>query len=146
MPMPCKPLYIAAFIALATATTTVTAQTTAPGVVRITIDSTKDRVAISPYIYGVNQHAKRAPARPLTRIGGNRWTAYNWETNASNAGADWHHQSDDFLSKSEQPGEAVRVNLDAAAKNRQAIIVTVPICGYVSADKRADGDVKQSPD
>jgi hypothetical protein len=117
-----------------------------PSVVHITIDASKDRVSISPYIYGANQHAKRASEHPLTRIGGNRWTAYNWETNASNAGADWHHQNDDFLSKSHEPGEAVRVNLDSAGRHRQAIIVTVPTCGYVSADKAADGDVNQTVD
>src|SRR5262245_17892993 len=115
-------------------------------VVHITIDSSKDRIPISPYIYGSNQHARLAASRPLTRIGGNRWTAYNWENNASNAGSDWHHQNDDHLSKSNEPGEAVRVNLGQAAKNHQAIIVTVPTCGYVSADKAADGDVNQTPD
>src|SRR3954468_14047212 len=56
--------------------------TTAPSVVHITIDSSKDRVPISPYIYGANQHAQRIADHPLTRIGGNRWTAYNWENNA----------------------------------------------------------------
>ena len=123
-----------------------TATTAAPSVVHISIDSSKDRVPISLYIYGANQHAKHAADHPLTRIGGNRWTAYSWENNASNAGSDWHHQNDDFLSKSNEPGEAVRVNLEAAAKNHQAIIVTVPTCGYVSADKGPEGDVNQTPD
>jgi hypothetical protein len=143
------PFFAAILTILVTATFAepTTAPATQPAkIVHITIDSSKDRIAISPYIYGVNQHAKHADRHPLTRIGGNRWTAYNWENNASNAGADWHHQSDDFLSKSDMPGEAVRVNLEAAARNKRAIIVTVPTCGYVSADKNADGDVNQTPD
>ena len=32
----------------------------------------------------------------LRRMGGNRQTVYNWELNASNAGNDWKHQSDDW--------------------------------------------------
>lgn len=117
-----------------------------PKVVHFTVDSSSGKHPISPYIYGMNQHAKSAGSRPLTRIGGNRWTAYNWENNASNAGSDWHHQSDDFMSKSDVPGEPVRLVLEQAAKNQQALVVTVPICGYVSADKGPEGDVNQTPD
>ncbi|MBC8106590.1 MAG: endoglucanase A [Anaerolineae bacterium] len=119
---------------------------TKPTVVRFAIDSSADVRPISPYIYGMNQHAKTVSSRPLTRIGGNRWTAYNWENNASNAGSDWHHQSDDFMSKSDVPGEPVRLVLEQAAKNKQALVVTVPIGGYVSADKGPEGDVNQTPD
>ena len=50
---------------------------TQPAVVHFTIDTSRDKHAISPYIYGMNQHAKTASSRPLTRIGGSRWTAYN---------------------------------------------------------------------
>ena len=56
--------------------------------------------AISPYIYGVNNAntsgvypTGTASALPsnltFDRLGGNRLTAYNWETNASNAGSDF---------------------------------------------------------
>lgn len=31
------------------------------------------------------------------RAGGNRYSAYNWETNASNAGADWKNISDGYF-------------------------------------------------
>jgi hypothetical protein len=110
--------------------------------VRIVVDTAKEAHAISPYIYGMNSGANKP--RPLNRLGGNRWSAYNWENNASNAGNDWHNQSDGFLCESDTPGEAVRPALAAAAKNHQALIVTVPMCGYVSADKKADGDVNQT--
>ncbi|MGB6670422.1 MAG: fibronectin type III domain-containing protein, partial [Candidatus Acidiferrum sp.] len=46
---------------------------------------------ISPYIYGINFYSGITDAPPLLtfdRDGGNRWTAYNWITNASNAGSD----------------------------------------------------------
>ena len=52
--------------------------------------SPASRHPISPYIYGTSQGdwAGRSRRLRLGRLGGNRWTAYNWETNASNAGAD----------------------------------------------------------
>ena len=118
----------------------------APKQVNFTVDTARDVHPISRYVYGTNAHDKAGNARPANRLGGNRWTAYNWETNASNAGADWHHQSDGFLSESDVPGAAVRPAIEAAAKSGAALIVTVPMAGYVSADKKADGDVNQTPD
>ena len=106
------------------------------------------RHEISPYVYGHN-HAdpKTAGWTPtLTRSGGNRLTAYNWETNASNAGADWHHQNDNLLGRTDTPGEAVRATVAAAAEIGAACVVTVPLIGYVAADKKGGGDVKQTPD
>ena len=100
---------------------------------------------ISPWIYGTNQPANDPPSRyTFIRQGGNRMTAYNWENNASNAGADWHHQNDAFLSESDVPGETVRVAAAKALANGQTFIATVPIGDYVAADKRGDGDVKGS--
>src|SRR3954462_13635937 len=110
--------------------------------VHFTVDTGRDVHEISPYIYGTNIGAPRATCN---RVGGNRWTAYNWETNASNAGSDWHHQNDDFLSKSHEPGAPVRDAIEAAAKDHQALIIPVPTAGYVSADANADGDVNRPP-
>src|SRR5262245_20575209 len=64
--------------------------------VTITINPEANRTAISPFIYGTNQDltGARVTAR---RFGGNRTTGYNWENNASNAGNDYLHQSDNFL-------------------------------------------------
>lgn len=104
--------------------------------------------AISPYVYGTNPADWKTWSRHLTlgRWGGNRITAYNWETNASNAGSDWNHQNDALLSNTDKPGEAVRTNLAAAFDAGAAYVVTVPLAGYVAADKKGDGDVKQTPD
>src|SRR6266852_3131162 len=78
--------------------------------VTITIDPTKTK-PISPYIYGINFYSGNAGASPFLtfdRAGGNRWTAYNWETNASNAGSDYIYNNDAYLSSSNVPAEAVR--------------------------------------
>lgn len=116
--------------------------------IHFTIDEAQQRTPISPYIYGTNQPEWEGAAHglTLTRLGGNRWTAYNWETNASNAGNDYMHQNDGYLGGGDTPGEAVRPAVAAALKAGAAVIVTVPMAGYVSADKRGDGDVNKTPD
>ena len=118
------------------------------GTVRFTIDSAASRHPISPYIYGMNQPdwAGRSRGLRLGRLGGNRWTAYNWETNASNAGADYRHQNDDYLGGGDVAGEAVRPHVARAMATGASMIVTVPMAGYVSADKAPAGDVNQTPD
>jgi hypothetical protein len=116
--------------------------------VRFTVDSGAARRPISPYIYGVNQAdwGGRTRAMRLGRLGGNRWTAYNWETNASNAGSDFRHQNDNFLGGGDLAGEAVRPYVAQARAAGAAVVVTVPMAGYVSADKLGNGDVNQTPD
>jgi hypothetical protein len=118
------------------------------GSVTFTIDSGAARHPISPYIYGTNQPdwAGRSRGLRLGRLGGNRWTAYNWETNASNAGADYRHQNDDYLGGGDAAGEAVRPHVARARAAGASMIVTVPMAGYVSADKAPNGDVNQTPD
>lgn len=113
----------------------------------ITLDASKT-YAISPYIYGVNfpdWKGLQGVTVPLVRQGGNRMSAYNWETNASNAGADWHHQNDSHLGQSDTPGLAVKTFLDSARAHKATTILTVPMTGYVAADKKGDGDVNQTP-
>ena len=110
------------------------------------IDGAKKQ-PISPYIYGTNQPEWQGHSKylTLTRWGGNRITAYNWETNASNAGSDWQHQNDGFLSNSATPGEPVRKLVAAAQAADAAVVVTVPMAGYVAADKAGGGDVNRTP-
>ncbi len=115
-------------------------------VVDITIDATRT-YSISPYIYGANfpEWDKMNTPFPFVRLGGNRTTAYNWETNASNAGNDYHHQNDGYMGESNEPGWTVRTFLEPAQAHGAVALVTVPTAGYVSADKNGDGDVNQTP-
>src|SRR5438477_10651618 len=82
----------------------------APADIQIRIDDSHGRHAISPYIYGSNQADWTGAGKglTLTRVGGNRLTAYNWETNASNAGNDYHVQNNGYLGGDDKPGEVVR--------------------------------------
>jgi len=115
--------------------------------VAFTIDAGQDVAPISRFVYGVNRPLEGGFASAaFTRLGGNRWTAYDWENNASNAGTDWLNQNDGFLSGSDLPGEAVRPSIAAAQARGAGILVTVPIEGYVAADKDGGGDVSQTPD
>jgi hypothetical protein len=72
-------------------------------------------------------------------------TAYNWENNASNAGTDYLNENDAYLGTSDTPGKAVTDPIAAAHAHDAAEIVTVPIQGYVAADKAPGGDVNQTP-
>jgi hypothetical protein len=107
-----------------------------PADVRFTINAAPASAKpISPYIYGMNHFAGSSLTNPVTsdRLGGNRWTGYNWETNASNAGRDWYYQNDTHMGTG-PAGNAVLGSLNAAAANDRALVVTVPISGYVAGD------------
>ena len=65
--------------------------------VQINVDPGSGRIPISPYVYGTDQDLPGVAAPGAGRFGGDRLTGYNWETNASNAGADYLYKSDNFL-------------------------------------------------
>jgi hypothetical protein len=117
--------------------------------VSFAIDSTQDVRAISRFIYGMN-FFDPAQSRPknltMSRSGGNRNTAYNWETNDSNAGADYFNQNDDFMGGGNAPNGAIAPLILRARAANAAILVTLPTIGHVSADHNGGGDVNQTPD
>ncbi len=132
------------------ATAPVTAESS-PRVIEMTVDATRDSHPISPWIYGINglyeatETPGRKPACTVVRLGGNRTTAWNWVNNASNAGADWHHQNDSYFGKAnEGPAAAARRILEYTQANRQAAVITIPIIGRVAADHGPGGDVMNS--
>ncbi|MGC2017623.1 MAG: glycoside hydrolase family 44 protein [Candidatus Acidiferrales bacterium] len=127
----------------------VSATPTAPTVnVTITIDPTKTK-PISPWIYGINFYSGVTGAPPqltFDRAGGNRWTAYNWETNASNAGSDYLYENDDYLSSSTVPAEAVRSFIAGDQSNNLASLITVQLQGLVAGDEAGPVSVSNPPD
>lgn len=120
----------------------------AQATVTMTVDAVQNVKPISRYIYGINYgyFAPLDPALNLTvrRIGGNRLTAYNWENNASNAGSDWFFQNDAYMGGGNTPGGALIPWINDATTKSAATLLTVPINGYVAADKNGDGDVRNS--
>lgn len=127
--------------------TVITPSTPPASNVNFNVNSQNNVKAISRYIYGMND-APFTGARPanltLARSGGNRMTAYNWENNASNAGVDWYNQNDSFLGGGTTPGGAVTPGITAAHNGNASMIITVPLIGYVAADKNGGGDVNQT--
>jgi len=103
-----------------------------------TVDSTRNARSISPYIYGTNQSNLPTGTKglTLTRVGGNRLSAYNWENNASNAGSDWQYSSDNYLSSSAMPGLPMKQAAQTASSAGASIIMTVPMAGWVAADEK----------
>jgi Glycoside hydrolase family 44/Fibronectin type III domain len=111
--------------------------------VTITVNPTSTK-AISPYIYGLNFYSGNAGASPLLtfdRAGGNRWTAYNWENNYSNAGSDYFYESDSYLDSSTTPAHAVSSFIAADQAAKMASLVTFQLQGYVSADASGQLDM-----
>jgi hypothetical protein len=95
------------------------------------INTDANRSPISKYVYGTNSTGK--PDYTIVRSGGNRLTAYNWENNWSNAGADWYFENDQYMSSSTIPGKAITDFRDSCVTNNQDSIVTLQMAGYVSA-------------
>jgi hypothetical protein len=95
---------------------------------------------ISRYIYGGNFISQKWSGATLpkeltfNRMGGNRATAYNWETNYSNAGADYKYQNDQMFSTSTAPGAAVIAEATPTFAHGQAFMWTIPLIGYVAGD------------
>ncbi len=113
--------------------------------VHFSVDAGDDVAPISRFIYGTNRQLEGPFSNcTFTRSGGNRLTAYNWVTNASNAGNDWHFQNDNFMGGGEVPGGSLIPGIKAAADHNAGIVLTVPMAGFVSADKKGDGDVRNS--
>lgn len=111
------------------------------GPLAIEVDTTKVVGAISPYVYGINSQPAAGLGVTVRRMGGNRQTAYNWEINASNAGSDYKHQSDDWpctVLGYTNCNEPAAQFLDFAADNKRLgvdTLATVPLVDFVAADK-----------
>src|SRR5215472_3142546 len=120
----------------------VSATTSAPATpdVTVTIDPANTK-PISPWIYGTNFYSGNTSPQPnftLDRAGGNRWTAYNWINNGSNAGSDYFYENDNYLCNgscdASIPAEAVRTFIAGDQTAGLASLVTLQLQGYVSVD------------
>ncbi|MCX8094032.1 MAG: beta-mannanase [Candidatus Goldbacteria bacterium] len=118
----------------------------------ININTEKGKTPISPYIYGVNQDI--APDVKVTsrRLGGNRMTGYNWENNASNAGSDWQHYSDNYMMdwlnepgiNNEEPAKLITVFHERSLTKNAYSLITLQLAGYVSKDKNGPVSMQET--
>ncbi len=104
---------------------------------------------ISPYIYGMNDEDPSGSGATLRRLGGNRLTGYNWVNNASNAGSDWKHSSDNWLCDREhyidcgQPAALVKHFIEENREAGMESLITLPMAGFVAADKNGEVSEKE---
>ena len=126
--------------------------TSTPPDVTVTVNAGLTK-PISPWIYGINSYSgiPNVPHATMDRAGGNRWTAYNWENNFSNAGSDFGPYSNDtFLCNTSCntgiPGEAVRTFIAADHTAGLTSLVTLQLQGLVSADANGNVSVANPPD
>ncbi len=100
----------------------------------VSIDVKSNVHTISPYIYGTNESYDGAT---VSRWGGNRSSAYNWENNASNGGNDANFTSDNFYDYTENktPGLPILNAVKSADSKGQYSLVSLQAAGYVAADK-----------
>lgn len=126
-----------------------------PTIVALTVSTAADVHPISPLIYGINWGKTTCSTATgqfgvsLCRLGGNSWSTYNWENNASNAEVIQRDQqgneiarcypNSDQLGTSNEPAHTVTSVIAEAAANSAATVVTVPIIDYVAADKLGTG-------
>ncbi len=112
-----------------------------PPVVAMQVQSGEPR-PISRFIYGLNWAelsrvwgSKVPRGITLNRFGGNRTSAWDWETNASNCGNDCDdtYQNDAYLG-GHGPGGAVKPSADWAFARQAGLLATVPMLGWVAAD------------
>lgn len=109
--------------------------------VTYTINANNGYIPVSPYIFG-SCNGGYSGAN-FMRQGGNRITGYNWENNASNAGQDYLHQSDDYLPwimgigapQNDQPGTVTSAFIDSCNAHNAFSAVTLQMAGYVAKDK-----------
>lgn len=105
---------------------------------------------ISQFIYGTNSVLSKTDNYSALRQGGNRMTGYNWENNASNAGNDWQHSSDNFLTWNAgitnefEPGIVTTSFHDNAKSLKAYSLVTLQMAGYVAQDKSGSVTVAQT--
>lgn len=118
----------------------------------ILIDTDKQKHSISPFIYGTNQDLPIDLKITARRLGGNRMTGYNWENNASNAGADWQHSSDNYMidqlgiqiNDKEETGKLLTVFHEKSISLNAYSLITLPLAGYVAKDKKGPVSIEET--
>jgi mannan endo-1,4-beta-mannosidase len=117
---------------------------TQPLPVNFVVDTSRDTLSISPFIYGTNGQSQDRDAHiTARRFGGNRLTGYNWENNASNMGMDYNQSNanDNYLTwaagitQESVPGIVLTTFHDTSRAMGCYSLITLPAAGYVSRDK-----------
>lgn len=117
---------------------------------RTDVDTSAERKPISRLIYGYNNYSPggtRPKNLTLDRRGGDRYCAYNWETNASSSGGSdttYFYLNDGYLSSSTSPAAASFAAIDANRGRAMATMMLVQLGDYVAGDRSGAVDITNS--
>ena len=101
--------------------------------VTISVDSSANRHAINPNVYGVAYGDSTTLPQlnvPLNRLGGNNTSRYNWQLNADNRAADWYFESIGYSSA--VAGEVADTFISNSQAGGAEAMVTIPMIGWVA--------------
>jgi uncharacterized protein (TIGR03382 family) len=106
----------------------------------LSVDVAANRHAISPDIYGMNSYsvtsadgAFHTEVRvPVTRMGGDGATRYNWKVDSSNSGFDWYFMAGSGTAAPTPNGSANTVIALANASLGRTLL-TIPIVPYIDS-------------
>ncbi len=109
--------------------------------VTVSIDVNADNIAISPYIYGINDTADVTSADYAALVqGGGLFSTYNWENNCSNSGSDDYNTNRNEMYNRygwglSSPAAAVHALMGKSEMyGVNYTVTTLPTMGYVAAD------------
>ncbi|WP_409344341.1 glycoside hydrolase family 44 protein [Paenibacillus sp. MBLB4367] len=122
--------------------------------VTFSVDPSADRAPISPYIYGTNEDLTGTENWTARRMGGNRLSTYNWETNASNAGDDYFFLSDNYVpwfyggvpwgGNMQEPGIGIAGFHQKSLDKGMFSLVTLQSAGFVANDSNGEVTAAQT--
>jgi hypothetical protein len=101
--------------------------------VTVTVDAQANRHAISPNIYGLSYGSPTMLSDlnvPITRLGGNNASRYNWQLNADNRANDWYYES--IADASAVAGERGDTFFSNARSVGAQAMITVPMLDWVA--------------
>jgi hypothetical protein len=104
--------------------------------ISVSVDTTRNRKAISPYIYGINESEGNPIVSAFAvKQTGMELNTYNWEINAANSGADEGSVNIALSSGNNTPAEYPSAFLrNAAERAIPGRFLTLPMSGYAAAD------------
>jgi hypothetical protein len=106
----------------------------------LAVDVSANRHPISPDIYGMNSYsvpsvdgAFHAEVRvPVTRMGGDAATRYNWKVDASNAGFDWYFMAGSGTA-TPTPNATANTVISLASASFGRTLLTISIVPYIDS-------------
>ena len=109
--------------------------------VTVSVDTSLDRLPISPLIFGVSFGSAAQAARmrwPLRRWGGNSTTRYSWQDDVSNHASDWFFYNFEEANSNLgalPDGSSADVFVDATRAGGGDSMITVPLIGWTPKDR-----------